>query len=139
MITLILIHPTKPLPVNRWVFENESIIRIGRAKDNDIVIYNSVVSRHHLELWNKESNWEVVNFGANGTFVLNKEITQVVVADGMVLRLGRTGPRLLIRLSIVGTPDLTRPSMDQVAASYNDTTFSDGELDEGATRIELTE
>ncbi|MDY7024430.1 MAG: FHA domain-containing protein, partial [Cyanobacteriota bacterium] len=68
MIILLLIHPTKPVPVNRWTFKNKSVIRIGRAKDNDIVIYNSVVSRHHLELWDRGSNWEVTNLGTNGTY-----------------------------------------------------------------------
>ncbi|MGL5079850.1 MAG: FHA domain-containing protein [Microcoleaceae cyanobacterium] len=138
MITLILIHPTKPIPVNRWMFESESIVRIGRAKDNDIVIYNSVVSRHHLELWNKDLAWEVVNFGANGTYLQNKPITQTPVLDGMVLRLGRTGPRLLVKLGAYSTPDLTKPNPSQIA-TVTAASFNDDELDEDVTRIEFLE
>ncbi|EAW37694.1 FHA domain-containing protein [Lyngbya sp. PCC 8106] len=100
MITLILIHPTQPIPVNRWTFKEKSVIRIGRAKDNDIVIYNAVVSRHHLELWNRESGWEVVSFGTNGTYINNKPLNQFFIKDGMVICLGNSGPRLMVKLSL---------------------------------------
>ena len=99
MITLILIHPTQPIPVNRWTFKDKSIIKIGRAKDNDIVIYNAVVSRHHLELWNRESGWEALCFGTNGTYINNKPLNQFFIKDGMVIRLGHSGPRLMVKLS----------------------------------------
>lgn len=118
------------------MFENESIVRIGRAKDNDIVIYNSVVSRHHLELWNKDSSWAVVNFGANGTYLHNKLVTQTSVADGMVLRLGRTGPRLLVKLGPVSNSlNLTQPNLDPTDIKPSDSL----EEDEDVTRIEFLE
>ncbi len=101
MITLILIHPTQPIPINRWMFKDKSIIRIGRAKDNDIVIYNAVVSRHHLELWHRETAWEVVSFGTNGTYLNNQPLNQFFIKDGMVIRLGHSGPRLMVKLNPV--------------------------------------
>lgn len=105
MITLILIHPTQPIPINRWTFKDKSIIRIGRAKDNDIVIYNAVVSRHHLELWHRETGWEVVSFGTNGTYLNNQPLNQFFIKDGMVIRLGHSGPRLMVKLNLVGVND----------------------------------
>lgn len=142
MITLILIHPTQPIPVNRWTFKDKSIIRIGRAKDNDIVIYNAVVSRHHLELWNRESGWEVVSFGTNGTYINNKPLNQFFIKDGMVIRLGNSGPRLMVKLSLV--PTQNRPlSSDRIADSKSSQTLnSDGftateEMDEAQEKHEV--
>ena len=92
------------------------MVRIGRARDNDVVVGNAVVSRHHLELWNKASGWELVNFGANGTYLNNQTITKKRVVDGMVVRLGHTGPRLLIRLKpteFAPTPDNPTPPFEE--------------------------
>ena len=97
MITLTLLHPTQSVPVQSWSFESESVVRIGRATDNDVIIYSAVVSRHHVELWNNPSGWEIINFGANGTYVDDKLITQVPLVDGMIIRLGNSGPRIRMR------------------------------------------
>lgn len=83
-------------------------MRIGRSKDNDVIIGSAVVSRHHLELWNKTSGWELVNFGANGTYVNNQIVNKRRIVDGMVVRLGHTGPRLLIRLKPVNDTNLNK-------------------------------
>jgi pSer/pThr/pTyr-binding forkhead associated (FHA) protein len=109
VITIILIHPTQPIPVNRWMFKDESILRIGRAKDNDIVIYNAVVSRHNIELWKSSSGWEIVNFGANGTYSAGKPVTKAAVSEGMVIRLGHSGPRLLIKLTGSESENIHQP------------------------------
>ncbi len=99
MITLLLLNPNPVVPSLRWEFEDESTIRIGRASDNDVVIGGSVVSRYHLELWNSNPQWEVINLGANGTYVNGKPISQMPVFDGMVLRLGSSGPQICIHPS----------------------------------------
>ena len=92
-------HPTQSVPVQSWTFESESVIRIGRANDNDVVIYSAVVSRHHVELWKDPSGWEIINFGANGTYVNGEPIVQVAVKDGTIVRLGNSGPKLQVKLS----------------------------------------
>jgi pSer/pThr/pTyr-binding forkhead associated (FHA) protein len=125
VITIILIHPTQPIPVNRWTFKDESILRIGRAKDNDVVIYNAVVSRHHIELWKSSSGWEIVNFGANGTFFAGQPLNQEPVSEGMVIRLGHSGPRLLIKLS--------GSESDNIHQSLNKNTLSIPQLDDTST------
>ncbi len=109
MITLTLLHPTQSIPVQSWSFESESVVRIGRSNDNDVIIYSAVVSRHHLELWNNPSGWEIINFGANGTYVDDKPIVQVSVVDGMTIRLGNSGPK--IRIRVVGGEVETRKKM----------------------------
>ncbi|MGE5657839.1 MAG: FHA domain-containing protein [Actinomycetota bacterium] len=101
MITLTLLHPTQSIPVQSWSFESESVIRIGRANDNDVIIYSAVVSRHHVELWQNSTGWEIINFGANGTYIDDKPITQGSVVDGMIIRLGNSGPKIRVRMGIV--------------------------------------
>lgn len=100
VITLTLLHPTQSVPVQSWSFDSESVIRIGRANDNDVIIYSAVVSRHHAELWNNPSGWEIINFGANGTYVDDKPITQGLVVDGMMIRLGSSGPKIRVRIGV---------------------------------------
>lgn len=103
VITLSLMHPTKAERIQSWTFEPEpdSVISVGRAKDNDVVVHSSVVSRKHLELWQNGFEWEIVNFGSNGTYVNNKAITQEAVLDGMIVRLGSSGPKIEIRLAVL--------------------------------------
>lgn len=92
-------HPTQSVAVQSWTFESQSVIRIGRANDNDVIIYSAVVSRHHVEIWKDPSGWEIINFGANGTYIDNEPIVQVAVEDGMVIRLGNSGPKLQVALT----------------------------------------
>ena len=101
MITLTLLHPVQHSPIQSWTFADKSAIQIGRATDNQIVLYSAVVSRHHVELRQVNGGWEVVNLGTNGTYVDDQSISQVPVVDGLVIRLARSGPQLQIRLGEV--------------------------------------
>ena len=98
MITLTLLLPGKAIPVQNWTFETESVVKIGRAADNDVVLYSAVVSRHHLEIRRGSSGWEAVNVGANGTYLNGQAITTVSVIDGMVVRLASSGPKIQINI-----------------------------------------
>jgi len=104
VITLTLLHPLQSVPVQSWCFESEPVVRIGRSNDNDVIIYSAVVSRHHVELWNHANGWEIINFGANGTYVDDRPIAQVSVVDGMTIRLGNSGPKIRIRVSATNQP-----------------------------------
>lgn len=105
MIVLTLLHPTKSIPLQHWTFEDESVIRIGRGMDNSVVLYSAVVSRHHLDLRKNGSVWELESFGANGTFLDTKQITQpLIVEDGMIIRLASSGPQIKIQIKAQGIP-----------------------------------
>ncbi|MFH7027268.1 MAG: FHA domain-containing protein [Heteroscytonema crispum UTEX LB 1556] len=69
MITLSLLRPLESIPAQSWTFEDEPVIRIGRAADNHVVLYSAVVSRRHVEVRQVDRGWEIVSFGANGTYV----------------------------------------------------------------------
>lgn len=98
------------------------MIRIGRATDNDVILYSAVVSRHHVELRRHGRNWEVVNLGANGTYVEGKRITEAPIADGTLIRLARSGPQIQVQLvttsqdvpkSIPSKPSSSEPKPDK--------------------------
>ena len=111
MITLTLLHPLQPVPVQSWTFQDEQKIRIGRATKNEVVLYSAVVSRHHVEIHKVDNNWEVVNIGANGTYIEGKRVDQTLAKDGMVFRLASSGPKILIKIE----PDVPSPDVSDVS------------------------
>lgn len=108
MIILSLLHPHQAIPVKSWTFENESVIRIGRSTDNHVVLYSAVVSRHHMEVRHQGDTWMIVNLGSNGTYFNDKPIAQMVVVDGTIVRLARSGPQIKIQLD-VESPKIVAP------------------------------
>lgn len=99
MITIILLHPQNGTPVQNWTFDNESVVRVGRATDNHVVLYSAVVSRYHAELHSARGQWQLVNLGANGTYIGGQAIAESTpVANGTVIRLAKSGPQLQIKL-----------------------------------------
>ena len=103
MITLTLLHPLQPVAVQSWTFNNESSIKIGRSTNNEVVLYSAVVSRHHVEIKKNEAEWEVVNLGANGTYIDGEKIERVKASDGMIFRLASSGPKILINIESKST------------------------------------
>ena len=98
-LTVSLLHPTQAIPTQSWTFDAESTVRIGRATDNDVVLYSAVVSRHHVELRQNKSGWRVVNISSNGTYGSDGQpLSKVVATDGMVFRLATSGPRIQVNL-----------------------------------------
>lgn len=116
MITLNLLHPLQSIPIQSWTFDEESVIRIGRATDNDVILYSAVVSRHHVELRRHGRNWEVVNLGANGTYLEGKRITEAPIVDGSMIRLARSGPQIQVQL-VTSTPPESSKQISQKPSS----------------------
>jgi len=99
MITITLLSPTQQ-PIQNWNFSDQSLIRIGRQGDNDIVLDQFLqVSRHHLELKQVNSNWELYSQGANGTFINDVLISKAEVKDNDLIKLSREGPVLKIQIT----------------------------------------
>ena len=115
MITLTLLHPLQPVPVQSWKFKNESKISIGRSTSNEVVLYSAVVSRHHVEIRKVADEWELVNLGANGTYIDGKRITKTLVVDGMVMRLASSGPKILIKIESAAEQEENTLDEDKVS------------------------
>lgn len=131
MITLLLLHPLKRNPVQSWSFENEPVVRIGRSTDNHVILYSAVVSRHHVELRQAGTSWEIVNLGTNGTYLDGKRITKVPVVDGSIIRLARSGPNIQIRLGMEALKDLPENLTSEALAGQR--------IDHHATVTDITD
>jgi serine/threonine-protein kinase len=112
ILTLTRLDPKNRTPLQQWEFPPESVIKIGRASDNQVVIVDPLVSRYHAELQPVKPGglsvgWRLINQGTNGTFVNGILMNQGIVSNGMVLELARGGPLLQLQLKSVA---ITTPS-----------------------------
>jgi pSer/pThr/pTyr-binding forkhead associated (FHA) protein len=73
-------------------------IAIGRSPENDVVLYSSVVSRHHVQLKYVNGNWQIINLGKNGTYLKGEAIANALVVDGMEIELAGSGPKIVINV-----------------------------------------
>ncbi|MBW4575036.1 MAG: protein kinase [Aphanothece sp. CMT-3BRIN-NPC111] len=109
MVKLTLLHPQGSTPVQQWNFERESSIRIGRSPENDVVLNDPLVSRHHLELRRvgiptpqASVQWQLVNQGTNGTFLNGILVSQALVPNDSLIQLARGGPMLKFQIQELG-------------------------------------
>ncbi|HLP88160.1 MAG TPA: FHA domain-containing serine/threonine-protein kinase [Nostocaceae cyanobacterium] len=108
MVTLTLLEAQQKTPIQQWCFENSTVIRIGRAVDNHVVVSDSLVSRYHLELQQISSNaWQVISKGTNGTFVNDILITKSLLPDNCLLQLAKGGPILKFQLQNLSVNNLS--------------------------------
>ncbi|HBB32810.1 MAG TPA: serine/threonine protein kinase [Cyanobacteria bacterium UBA8803] len=120
MVTLTLLHPQASTPLQQWNFQSQTTIRIGRAPDNDIILNDPLVSRHHLELIatpTKSGNrWQVINQGANGTFINGVLVSRGLVPNDALIRLAREGPLLKFQMY---SPLPSAPSVGSLTSTSN--------------------
>ena len=135
MITLTLLHPVQSTPVQSWSFEHDSVVRIGRAVDNHVVLYSAVVSRYHVEVRLTDSQWEVVNLGTNGTYLDGKRVHQAPLEAGSILRLARSGPNIQVTIGSSALRDAAGPepahgrAMNASAAGRGESVIAAGQGD----------
>ena len=103
MVSLTLLEAQKQIPLDQWCFENESVIRVGRSADNHVVLTDSLVSRHHLEIRRNSSGdgWQVISHGTNGTFLNGTLIYQSPLLNNSLLQLAKGGPMLQFQMEQV--------------------------------------
>ncbi len=110
MVTLTLLDTKNKTPLKQWSFQGSSVIRIGRAVDNHVVLNDSLVSRYHLQLQQLSSGsssdaWQVISQGTNGTFLNGVLVTKSTLSDNSLLQLAQGGPILKFQLEDI--PELT--------------------------------
>jgi pSer/pThr/pTyr-binding forkhead associated (FHA) protein len=116
VIKLTLLHPLQSIPVRSWIFEDEQVVRIGRATENHVVLFSAVVSRRHIELRRTGIIWELINLGTNGTYLDGKPIAKVPVVDGLIVHLARSGPKIQINVG----PHLSKTPSGSIALKPRD-------------------
>ncbi len=69
----------------------EPVINIGRHSNNDLVLNDPHVSRHHAQLRAINKRYVIFDIGSiGGTLINDKPITQATLFNGDVVRLGMT-------------------------------------------------
>ena len=77
--------------VEAHTFDQRDRIRIGAADENDLVIRDDTVSRHHCEIYLEAGQYLVRDLGStNGTFVDRVRIREAWLRPGCQLTLGTT-------------------------------------------------
>ncbi len=108
MITLTLLEAQKKTPLQQWCFENPTVIRIGRAADNEIVLASNLVSRYHLELKlvqtkSESGSWLLISHGTNGTYLNGTLVTKSSLPDNSLIELATGGPLLKFQIQEIPT------------------------------------
>jgi ABC-type multidrug transport system ATPase subunit/pSer/pThr/pTyr-binding forkhead associated (FHA) protein len=85
---------------------DQVVIGIGRATDNNVVLDDLLVSRHHAVLRRSGNQWELVDSNsANGTYVNGNRINRAIIGPDDVVGIGHTllhlsGDRLVEHVDI---------------------------------------
>ncbi|MBL1176003.1 protein kinase domain-containing protein [Pantanalinema sp. GBBB05] len=113
MVILTLLHPQHQTPLRQWQFPTESTIRVGRALDNQVILDDLLVSRHHLELHKIELPiapgsaqaqpcWQLVNHSSNGTYLNGRAVSQGLILTDAKIQLAQGGPCLKVQVRDTG-------------------------------------
>jgi serine/threonine-protein kinase len=135
-VVLTLLHPQDRTPLRKWQFDHETIIRIGRAPTNQVVLGEAVVSRQHCELRRVEAqpgeaqavgSWQLINHSNNGTFIEGEAIAQKLLFNDTLIQLAQNGPILRFQTSLIPTsqpfqrsfaPEIREPIPPEIAAAF---------------------
>ena len=68
-----------------------ALIGIGRASDNDVIVDDPMVSRHHCQLKLQHGAYSFTDLGSrNGSTVNGETVSQVALGPGDLIRVGDT-------------------------------------------------
>ena len=124
MVNLTLLEPQTNRPLQNWQFTEKSRIGIGRALNNDVVLKGYFqVSRKHLEIIQVEEQWQLINYGTNGTLVNESFVEQKILEEGDLIRLAENGPLFRFELSVSLDDDALEstdsPSLNQTQCEHH--------------------
>ena len=71
-----------------YAFQPGTVVRVGRAPDNDVVVGEPSVSRKHAQLSWAQDGWVFENTGQAPTFLGGQTVTRVPVSQPVELTLG---------------------------------------------------
>jgi uncharacterized glyoxalase superfamily protein PhnB len=82
-------------PTQRLLLPAQTM-RIGRTPDNDLILADLDVSRHHAELRKSPTgSYEIVDLGShNGTFVNGKRVSRAMLTEHDIVNIGHSTFRL---------------------------------------------
>jgi pSer/pThr/pTyr-binding forkhead associated (FHA) protein len=75
-----------------------ALISIGRASDNDVIVDDAQVSRHHCQLKLQHGAYSFADLGSrNGSAVNGQPVNEVALGPGDVIRIGATEIEFQVR------------------------------------------
>jgi len=75
-----------------------ALIGIGRASDNDVIVDDALVSRHHCQLKLQHGAYGFADLGSrNGSFVNGHQVNEIALGPGDVIRIGSTEIEFQVR------------------------------------------
>jgi len=96
----------------RFALAPSAPFRIGRARDNNLILPGTLVSRHHARLDWADGEWRVTDLeSANGTFVNGRRIQTIGLTDGSRIVIGEFALRLALTTAGTGEPDAPLDAM----------------------------
>lgn len=98
----------------------DGVTRVGRAPENDVVLTGTdaaTVSLNHLEIRTEGGSWRVRDLDStNGTWIGGERITDAEIVPPSEIRLGTTGPELMLSTDEGPSENLSRTmEISQVA------------------------
>jgi len=86
---LLLVHTDGAAPVQFDL--GGALISIGRASDNDVIVDDPEVSRHHCQLKLQHGAYSLADLGSrNGSWVNGQPVSEVALGPGDSIRIGST-------------------------------------------------
>lgn len=74
------------------------LIGIGRASDNDVIVDDPMVSRHHCQLKLQHGAYGFADLGSrNGSFVNGQSVSEIALGPGDVIQIGETTIEFQVR------------------------------------------
>lgn len=74
------------------------LISIGRASDNDVIVDDAMVSRHHCQLKLQHGAYSLADLGSrNGSFVNGQAVSEIALGPGDQIRIGETRLEFQVR------------------------------------------
>jgi pSer/pThr/pTyr-binding forkhead associated (FHA) protein len=75
-----------------------ALISIGRAIDNDVIVDDPLVSRHHCQLKLQHGAYSFADLGSrNGSFVNGQPVSEIALGPGDRIRIGSTDIEFQVR------------------------------------------
>lgn len=75
-----------------------ALISIGRASDNDVIVDDPLVSRHHCQLKLQHGAYGLADLGSrNGSWVNGQQVSEVALGPGDHIRIGSTEIEFQVR------------------------------------------
>jgi pSer/pThr/pTyr-binding forkhead associated (FHA) protein len=111
-LTLHLLDAATGRPMQTWRFQAKAQVVIGRGDDADLVVVDPKVSRCHAILRYREGTWWLESRGRNGTQVDGEKVTEALLQDKSVFRLGSNGP--MFQCDATHNDFRHRPTVDSI-------------------------